>query len=159
MKMKKAFMLAAAVAALTACQQRPKQGSEVVMAMEQDSAGVQEFTEVFEGTLPAADGPGIDYILTLNAEIQGTDTLFSLDMIYLDADGPGKHRAFSTKGKQNKVQKTVKKKPKTAVKLTPENGEEPMYFLIVNDTTLRLVDGNLVEKVTNANYDLVRTDK
>ncbi len=154
--MKKVFMLAVLVAALAACQPEKKKAAETTKMTPAPPVMVEDFSEVFEGTLPSADGRGIDYVLTLNAEIQGQDTIFSLDMVYLDANGKGKHVTFNTKGKQQKVHKTVKKNPKTAVKLTPSNGEPPIYFLVVNDTTLRLVDGNLQESVSDLNYDIVR---
>ena len=51
---------------------------------------ITEMTEVYAGTLPAADGPGIDYVLTLNAATDGIDTTYTLDMTYLDAEGQGK---------------------------------------------------------------------
>lgn len=155
--MKKVFMLAALVAALASCQ--PKQQSNVaeIDVIATDSAGVENITEVYQGTLPAADGPGIDYILTLNEEIRGKDTLFSLDMIYLDAQGPGKNVAFNTKGKQQRIHKVVKNQPKKAVKLTPATGEPPIYFLVVNDTTLRMVNDSLMEVTTDTSYDIVRT--
>ncbi|MBQ8362172.1 MAG: copper resistance protein NlpE N-terminal domain-containing protein [Bacteroidaceae bacterium] len=155
--MKKVFMLVTLVVAMAAC--RPdsnKRTAETTKTASESPVMVEDFSEVFEGTLPSADGKGIDYILTLNAEIQGKDTIFSLDMVYLDANGNGKHMTFNTKGKQQKVHKTVKKSPKTAVKLSPSNGDTPIYFLVVNDTTLRLVDGNLQENVSELNYDIVR---
>ncbi|MBQ9701013.1 MAG: copper resistance protein NlpE N-terminal domain-containing protein, partial [Lachnospiraceae bacterium] len=116
----------------------------------------EDITEVYQGTLPAADGPGIDYILTLNEEINGKDTLFTLDMIYLDAKGAGKNMSFSTKGKQQKIHKVVNNHPKKAVKLTPNTGEAPIYFLVVNDTTLRMVNDSLMEVTTDTSYDIVR---
>lgn len=150
-------MLAAAVALLASCQSKPKNNVEEIDIFATDSAGIEEITEVYQGTLPAADGPGIDYILTLNAEIDGPDTLFTLDMIYIDAEGPGKDKTFKAKGKQQKIHKMVNKHPKKAVKLTPDNGTKPMYFLIVNDTTLRLVNDSLTESTSNLNYDIIRT--
>lgn len=116
-------------------------------------------TEVYEGTLPAADGPGIDYVLTLNAATDGVDTTYTLDMTYLDAEGQGKNKTFSSKGKQQTVQKVVNKKPTKAVKLTPNDGEAPMYFVIVNDTTLRLVNDSLQEAVSDLNYDIIKVKK
>ena len=47
-------------------------------------------------------------------------------------------------------------KPVTAVKLTPKDGEAPMYFVVVNDTTLRLVNDSLQEAVSNLNYDIIK---
>ncbi|MBO5251333.1 MAG: copper resistance protein NlpE N-terminal domain-containing protein [Bacteroidaceae bacterium] len=159
--MKKLMMLAAIVAALASCQSNKKNAELVI---ENDSViaivpapAVEVDEEIFTGTLPAADGPGIDYVLTLGVATDGVDTLYTLDMTYLDANGPGKHETFSTKGKQKTIHKTVKNKPKKAVKLTPDNGEQPTYFLVVNDTTLRLVnDSTLVETIGQAVYDITK---
>lgn len=57
------------------------------------------------------------------------------------------------------VQKVVNKKPTKAVKLTPNDGEAPMYFVIVNDTTLRLVNDSLQEAVSDLNYDIIKVKK
>ena len=156
--MKKVFMLATLVAALASCHSKQQNNVAEIDVIATDSAGVEDITEVYYGTLPAADGPGIDYILTLNEEIVGKDTLFTLDMIYLDAEGPGKNMAFKTKGKQQKVHKVVNKHPKKAVKLSPNTGEPPIYFLVVNDTTLRMVNDSLMEMTTDTSYDIVRMD-
>ena len=50
----------------------------------------------------------------------------------------------------------MNKKPTKAVKLTPNDGEAPMYFVIVNDTTLRLVNDSLQEAVSDLNYDIIK---
>lgn len=156
--MKKIFMLATLVAVLASCQSKQQNNVAEIDVIETDSAGIEDITEVYRGTLPAADGPGIDYILTLNEEIRGKDTIFTIDMIYLDAQGPGKNMAFKTKGKQQKIHKIVNKQPKKAVKLTPSTGEPPIYFLVVNDTTLRMVNDSLMEVTTDTSYDIVRVD-
>lgn len=158
--MKKVIMLAAVVAALASCQSKAHKSA----AEEADSLGVvmspiTSMTEVYEGTLPAADGPGIDYVLTLNATTDGMDTTYTLDMTYLDAEGQGKNKSFTSKGKQQTIHKVVNKKPVTAVKLTPKGGDSPMYFVIVNDTTLRLVNDSLQEAISDLNYDIVKVKK
>lgn len=155
--MKKVIMLAAVVAALASCQSKANK----TVAEQTDSLGVvmspiTSMTEVYEGTLPAADGPGIDYVLTLNATTDGMDTTYTLDMTYLDADGQGKNKSFTSKGKQQTIRKVVNKKPVTAVKLTPKGGADPMYFVIVNDTTLRLVNDSLQEAISDLNYDIIK---
>ena len=140
--MKKVIMLAAVVAALASCQSKANKTVEA----QADSIAITmtpttRLTEVYTGTLPAADGPGIDYVLTLNAATDNADTVYTLDMTYLDAEGQGQNKTFTSKGKQETVQKVVNNKPMTAVKLSPKNGEAPMYFVIINDTTLRLEIG------------------
>ena len=163
LKMKKIMMLVAIAAAFASCQSNNKKGAEIVVendsmvAIIQTPPFVQVDEEIFTGTIPAADGPGIDYVLTLGAATDGVDTVYTLDMTYLDANGPGKHQTFKTKGKQQSVHKKVNNQPKKGVKLTPDNGDQPMYFLVVNDTTLRMVnDSTLVETIGQAVYDITK---
>ena len=154
------MMLVAFVAALASCQSNKK---NVEMVMENDSViaimpmPVEVDEEVFVGTIPAADGPGIDYVLTLCAATDGVDTVYTLDVSYLDAEGPGKDKVFSSKGKQKTIHNKVNNPPKKGIKLTPDNGDQPMYFLVVNDTTLRMVnDSTLVETIGQAVYDITK---
>ena len=124
--MKKVIMLAAVVAALVSCQSKGTKAEEAVA----DSLAVameptMEETQVYEGVLPAADGPGIRYVLTF-------------------------------KGKPVKVEKTVKDKKKTAIKLNPSDGSEPVYFVIANDTTLTLADDSLEVSESDLNYNIIR---
>ena len=77
--MKKVIMLAAVVAALVSCQSKGTKAEEAVA----DSLAVameptMEETQVYEGVLPAADGPGIRYVLTLNTLANATDTTYTL---------------------------------------------------------------------------------
>lgn len=164
--MKKIMMLVAIIAAFASCQSNNKKNAEIVM--ENDSVvaiipappGIEVDEEIFTGTIPAADGPGIDYVLTLGAATDGVDTMYTLDITYLDANGPGNHQTFKTKGKQSTVHKKVNNQPKKAVKLTPDSGDKPMYFLVVNDTTLRMVnDSTLVETIGQAVYDITKVNK
>ena len=161
--MKKLMMLVAIAITFASCQSNNKKNVEIVMendsivAIIPASPVIEIDEEIFTGTIPAADGPGIDYVLTLGVETDGIDTLYTLDMTYLDANGPGKHQTFKTKGKQNTVHKKVNNQPKKAIKLTPDNGDQPMYFLVVNDTTLRMVnDSTLVETIGQAVYDITK---
>ena len=156
--MKKLLMFAALVAALASCQSNNKKTVEAEM---EDNAiaslPIMEVDEVFTGTIPSADGPGIDFVLTLGVTTDGLDTLYTLDMTYLDAAGPGKNQTFTSKGKKNEIHKIVNNKPKKAVKLTPDDGNSPMYFVIVNDTTLRMVnDSTLQETISQTVYDLTK---
>ena len=164
--MKKFMMLVAIVAAFASCQSKNKKNAEIVV--ENDSevaivpapAPIEIDEEIFTGTIPAADGPGIDYVLTLGAATDGVDTVYTLDITYLDANGPGNHETYKTKGKQNTVHKKVNNQHKKGIKLTPNNGDKPMYFLVVNDTTLRMVnDSTLVETVGQAVYDITKVNK
>ena len=160
--MKKFMMLVAIVAAFASCQSKNKKNAEIVV--ENDSvvaivpAPIEIDEEIFTGTIPASNGrPAVDYVLTLGAATDGVDTVYTLDMTYLDANGPGNHATFKTQGKQKSVHKMVNNQPKKGVKLTPDNGDTPMYFLVVNDTTLRMVnDSTLVETIGQAVYDITK---
>lgn len=164
--MKKIMMLAALAVAFASCQSNKKKNVEImvendsVVAVVPAPPVIEVDEEIFTGTIPSADGPGIDYVLTLGAATDGVDTVYTLDMTYLDANGPGKHQTFKSKGKQKTVHKTVNNQPKKGVKLTPDNGDKPMYFLVVNDTTLRMVnDSTLVETIGQAVYDITKVKK
>lgn len=159
--MKKVIMLAAVIAALAACQSKVKKMTEAgADSLSIAMTPMTEMSEVYTGTLPAADGPGINYVLTLNTATDGVDTAYTLDMTYLDAAGQGKNKTFTSKGKQQTIHKVVNKKPITAVKLTPkESHNDPMYFVIVNDTTLRLVNDSLQEAASGLNYDIIKVKK
>jgi hypothetical protein len=158
--MKKLMIMVAIMAAFASCQSNKKNAemeivNDSVMAIVTTPIEIEE--EIFTGTIPAADGPGIDYVLTLGAATDGIDTVYTLDMTYLDANGPGNHATFKTQGKQKSVHKMVNNQPKKGVKLTPDNGDSPMYFLVVNDTTLRMVnDSTLVETIGQAVYDITK---
>ena len=161
LEMKKFMMLVAIVAAFASCQSNNKKNVEMIVEDDGIVAAmpmpIEVDEEIFTGTIPAADGPGIDFVLTLGAATDGVDTVYTLDMTYLDANGPGKHQTFKTKGKQHTVHKQVNNQPKKGVKLTPDSGDQPMYFLVVNDTTLRMVnDSTLVETIGQAVYDITK---
>ena len=76
----------------------------------------------------------------------------------MDAEGPGKNKSFTSKGKKEVIQKDVNNKKKTAIKLTPDDGDTPVYFVVVNDTTLRLVNDSLQEAVSDLNYDIIQVN-
>ena len=157
--MKKLVMFAAVLVALVSCQSNNKKNVEIEMLDDSSVAELPiiEVDEVFTGTIPAADGPGIDYVLTLGITTDGIDTLYTLDMTYLDAVGPGKNKTFTSKGTKKDIHKVVNNQPKKAIKLTPDNGDSPMYFVVVNDTTIRMVnDSTLEESVTQTVYDMTK---
>ena len=91
--MKKIMMLAALAVAFASCQSNSKKGAEIVV--ENDSVVaivpappvIEVDEEIFTGTLPAADGPGIDYVLTLGAATDGVDTVYTLDILYAGRRG------------------------------------------------------------------------
>lgn len=112
-----------------------------------DSATVV-YEELYAGTFPAADCSGIYYLLRLYTDSLGTDTLFTLDASYLDAEGDGVHRSFTTTGKCLHLTHVE------GFTLHPDNGEPAMNFLTISDTIVRMVNDSLKE--VGVNYDLVK---
>lgn len=101
----------------------------------------------YKGLLPAADGPGTEYILNLNT----CKNLFSLKTTYLEAGNNGEEQTYTTNGK-------IKQK-ENVIELIPDNNEPPIHFIIVNDSTLRMVDDELQEASSGLNYDIIKIKK
>ena len=155
--MKKVMMIAAIAAALVSCQSKGNQNNDtmdegVMTVVGNDSSAVA----VYEGILPAAAGPGIQYVLSVDSIGPDGESGYTLVTTYLDAEGPGKNKSFTSTGKRQVIQKDANNNKKTAYKLTPNDGEDPVYFVVVNDTTLRLVNDSLQEAVSDLNYDIIQ---
>ena len=148
--MKKVMMIAALAAALVSCQSKGTQNNDAV-AMDESVMAVtgndSSAVAVYEGIL---------YVLSVDSVGPDGESGYTLVTTYLDAEGPGKNKSFTSKGKKEVIQKDVDNKKKTAIKLTPNDGDTPVYFVVVNDTTLRLVNDSLQEAVSDLNYDIIQ---
>lgn len=109
----------------------------------------------YRGMFPAADCPGIDYILTLNDSIAGADTLFTLRMVYIEGDNDGGDITFDSRGRQHRFGVGAKR----GYRLMPDDGDRATYLREVNDSTLRIVDSTLTRIDTPFNYDLIRINE
>ncbi|WP_373843391.1 copper resistance protein NlpE N-terminal domain-containing protein [Bacteroides heparinolyticus] len=151
--MKKVMMIAAIAAALVSCKSKGTNNNdsastnETVMAVTENAAA----EVVYKGILPAADGPGIQYVLKLDNINSTEEGTYTLETTYLEAEGAGKDKSFTSKGKKQ----DVNNEKKTAIKLIPDDSDTPIYFVIVNDSTLRLVNEELQEAAGELNYDIV----
>ena len=103
----------------------------------------------YEGVLPAADCPGVIYSLTLNANVEGSDTLFMLKQTYLEAGENGGNISFELQGVQRMREGKY-------IQLQPDNGEPQMNFCQVDDNTIRYVDADFQPIANGLNYDLKR---
>ncbi|MBQ3536903.1 MAG: copper resistance protein NlpE N-terminal domain-containing protein [Alistipes sp.] len=103
----------------------------------------------YEGVLPAADCPGVIYSLTLNADIEGSDTLFMLKQTYLEAGENGENISFELQGVQRMREGKY-------IQLQPDNGEQQMNFYLVDDNTIRYVNADFQSIANGLNYDLKR---
>lgn len=142
--MKKVFFVLAACAAMVACQDKGK-----TTALTTNDTTMVDST-CFQGEVPAADGPGIRYELALaNDSTNG----FRLTETYLEAE-EGKDQVNNYSGVAEKIEKEVDGKKKTAYKLVLGKPEDVSYFMIVNDSVLRMVNEDLEEAASGLNYDL-----
>lgn len=146
--MKKIFMVLLSCVAMVACKQPAKPVQDAATTASQET----ELTDslCFKGEVPAADGPGIKYELMMATD--STDG-FRLTETMLEAD-KGKDAVERYTGKAEKMEKDKDGKKVTAYKL--QLGKtETMFFKIVNDSTLRLVNNELEEaEKSSLNYDL-----
>lgn len=148
--MKKLFLLCSLMGILTACCSESKCAATGDETASDSLVVVQD--EIYAGTFPAADCSGIDYVLRLHAVETGKDTLFTLEATYLDAEGDGVHRTFTTTGKRTHVANA----PHKTLRLIPDNGDPVLHFVAVDDTTLRMVNDSLQVVGDSMKYDLVK---
>ena len=110
--MKKLFMMVAACAVIASCNQTGKNAKaenpkDSVMAVDTTNAATGM---TYSGTIPAADGPGIKYTVTLSGDSAKT---FTMEEVYLQAKD-GKDDVKTYTGYVEMIKKYVKGKAVTA---------------------------------------------
>ncbi|MBD1397175.1 copper resistance protein NlpE N-terminal domain-containing protein [Pontibacter sp. JH31] len=107
-------------------------------------------TGFFKGTLPYADCQGIQTELTLN---EGAGRTYSMKQIYL---GKPADKGVVTSGGKWFLAKGNKQDPDAVVlQLIPTAGNiDPMYFLQVSDSEVKLLDRQQAEIKSHLNYSL-----
>lgn len=142
--MKKLFFALAACAAMVACHEKGKTAAASV----NDSTVVDSIC--FQGEVPAADGPGVRYELALAGD---STNGFRLTETYLEAEN-GKDQVNTFSGVAEVIEKDVNGQKKKAYKLAAAGATDASYFLVVNDSVLRMVNAELEEAASGLNYDL-----
>ena len=148
--MKKFFIFSGIMAVLLSCQSKTAKDVSV------DNETAQcEHAQVYKGLLPAADCSGIEYTL-------GIDTVndsYHLTTVYIDAEGAGKNLSFTSEGKRSMMHRGEGEDARVFYKLTPCGKDTAsVYFMVVNDSTLRLVNTDLQEPTNKTLYDIVTTE-
>lgn len=106
----------------------------------------------YKGTFPAADGPGIDYDLTLYFQQDSEDGVYEMDATYLEAEN-GQDMKFSSTGKR-KVERGIPSNNEAIVyELIPSDGSMSFYFLAEGDS-LTLLNQELQKAASDLNYTL-----
>ncbi len=139
--MKNVMMLVVACAMFAACQN----GKTNQVAGAADSTAVD--SAVYEGLVPSADGAGIRYRLAVaNDSTKG----FTLDEAYMKSETEV-DTLFRYEGKAS----DMSVKDKKYLMLSTKTDPKAYHFLVVNDSTLRMVNSELEEPVgSDLNYDL-----
>lgn len=100
----------------------------------------------FYGTLPCADCPGIETVLTLYFDVQTNEPVkYFANETYINQTSP-----LSGQGKFIKIDKDGK----TLFQIEPEDPELSKYYLQVNENTLRQLDRNGNEFANKTSYEL-----
>lgn len=162
--MKKYFIAIAALAFLAACNGKTPQETRVSaeegiaaipVAEAGQEEGLQENAPVqkkYKGTLPAADGPGIVYDLTLFRQQEGGDGTFRLDLTYLEAEN-GQDKTFTYTGKHVVKKGTPADADAIVYELSPNDGDHSFYFQAEGDS-LTLLNQQLEKAASGLNYTL-----
>ena len=149
--MKKIMLMVAACAAMVACNNGKTTANNEGKDSTQDSS-VAADSAVYEGMTPAADVAGIKYRVAL---AQDSTNGFSVSESYMKSDTEA-DTTYNYTGKYQIVKKDVKGKSNTYYQF--ELGKDnKTNFLVVNDSTLRLVNSDFEEPAVNSkdmNYDL-----
>ncbi len=106
----------------------------------------------YEGTVPAADGPGVKYEVALASD---TTNGFRMTTTYLEASD-GKDEVMLTTGVAEMVKKTVEGKDESYYKFIAKDGSGETIFKMVGDSILRMVSADFEEAESDMNYDLKR---
>jgi len=143
--MKKFMILAAASAMFAACGHN---ASTKHVADAQDSTTANVDSMFYEGLLPAADTYGIRYRLALSSD---STAGFSLEEAYMKSE-------TETELVSHYQGKAVVKHSKDGAKtyyVLPTEASDSLRFLVINDSTLRMVNDELEEPVgSQLNYDI-----
>lgn len=106
-----------------------------------------EMQGVWQGILPAADCPGIEYLLTLQPEGH-----YKLTVTYIDGEGDGIDIVLFSDGNVVRFFKDESQ----FLRLLPPPGNDTVYFKIVDADTLRLVNSQLEQPENYSLYNIVK---
>lgn len=147
--MKKIILFAAALAMLASCNSNTKpavSNSADSTTVATDSAATDDSLR-FEGTIPAADGPGTDYTIAL-----ANDSTLGYSVTRTDKEAEnGKDFTTTFTGKAKKVSKNGR----DGLKLNLGEDDDE-YFVQLGDSVLRMVNEDLEDAASGLNYDLKR---
>ncbi len=111
-------------------------------------------TRIYEGILPGADTEGIRYQLALTYVDQDYIGSYQLNRVYMGAED-GKDKTFSEDGQFSAKRGIPANEDAVVYHLIPDRGENDLYLLVKNDSTLTLLDNDMGIPESQFNYDLI----
>ena len=152
MIMKKIMFMVAACAAMVACNNgKTITNADSTDSVAQDSVAAVD-SAVYEGMTPAADVAGIKYRVALAKD---SSNGFNVSEAYMKSDSEA-DTVYNYTGNYVVLKKDVKGKENTYYQFDLGK-DNKVNFLVVNDSTLRLVNTDFEEPAINSkemNYDL-----
>lgn len=153
--MKKLFLLALVPALAFSCGQRAKKATAEENLMLKDSIQMVEglgaiVQNIYNGLIPAADGPGIDMTLTLIQQESAPTGVYHLKRTYIEGED-GKDKTFESTGSW----KTLPTESHPIYVLTDYKNGEVSAFVFKGDT-IEMLDQNMEPIVSDLNYTLKR---
>lgn len=109
----------------------------------------------YEGLLPAADGMGIRYELSLRHREFSGDGYFLLSLTYLEAEN-GRDVTFSYMGSRVTQRGIPADNDAVVWQLIPDTGDQPFNFLFEDEETLVLLNSSFEKSRSELNYTLKR---
>ena len=111
---------------------------------------------VYEGSLPCADCSEIKTRLEILIDYNNPEPPFILKQAYIGSKDEDK--TSITHGVYGTLKETYRDNDATVYELNPDKPKETMYFLRVNDDTLKMLNREIKEIKSELNYNLIRTE-
>lgn len=124
-----------------------------IVASEDDVVLGEMQSHTYEGLLPAASCPGIEYRLTIRHREHSGDGTFELTLNYKEADD-GQDKAFTYMGKRLTLRGIPGNDNATVWQCITEDGRETFNFLREDDTTITLLNDKCEKAQSQLNYSL-----
>lgn len=128
-----------------------------VACEQSDTAGAlgEMQVSVYEGLLPAASGPGIEYRLTISHMEHSGDGTFELTLTYKEAEN-GEDKAFVYTGKRFTQRGIPDDDNATVWQCISEDGKQTFNFLCEDENTITLLNDKFERAQSQLNYSLKR---
>lgn len=111
---------------------------------------------IYEGSLPCADCSEIKTRLEILVDYSNPEPPFILKQAFIGSKEEDK--TAITHGVYGTLKETYRDNDATVYELNPDKPNERIYFLRVNDDTLKMLNRDIKEIKSELNYNLIRTE-